>query len=83
MSNAATKTVNTATQAVNSGLIVHQAYKVGQSFDGQSTWRIAFLCPARGIVEIFRSIQNSACEFEQAALVRSAIAQFRTEGGLR
>lgn len=56
----------------NSQLIVHQAYRIGPTL-----WRIAFLCSTRGLVEIFREIPRVPCEFEQAALVRAAITQFR------
>lgn len=61
----------------NTQLIVHQAYRIGTPFNGSCQYRIAFLCPVRGIVEIFRSIPIVADEFEQAALVRAAIAEFR------
>jgi hypothetical protein len=57
-------------------MIVHQAYRHSPVWNGFATWRIAFLCPQRGIVEIYRSIPAVACEFEQAALVRSAIAEY-------
>jgi hypothetical protein len=61
----------------NTSLIVHQAYRIGTPFAGQCQWRIAFLCPSRGLVEITRQIPTHPDEFEQAALVRQAISEFR------
>lgn len=63
----------------NASLIVHQAYRIGTPFAGQCQYRIAFLCPSRGLVEIFRMVPAVADEFEQAALVRKAIAEFRNQ----
>lgn len=59
-----------------SQLIVHQAYRIGASQYGLTQWRIAFLCPLQGTVEIFRCLPKVSDEFEQSALVRQAIEQF-------
>jgi hypothetical protein len=69
--------ISLSTMKNNSTLIVHQSYPVSQPINGVRSWRIAFLCPFRGVVEIFRDVRVVSDEFEQAALVREQIAAFR------
>lgn len=58
-------------------LTVHQSYPLGIARNGKRVWRIAFLCPTRGVVEIYRTIATHASESEQAVIVRETIAQFQ------